>query len=1008
MTPVSARAQIITRRTYSRPLDGGGFEAWPQTIDRVVGHQAWLWERAQGGPLTPAQREELEALRRLMLDRRSLPAGRTLWLGGTELVRRREASMFNCAYLTVRTVHDVVDAFWLLLQGCGTGFAPAPGVLCGFTRKMDVRVVRSSRTAADGPADNAETYDPAERVWTVRVGDSAEAWAKAVGKVLAGKFPARTLVFDLTAIRPAGSRLKGYGWVCSGDASLATALAAVAGILNRRAGKLLGRLDILDIVNWLGTVLSSRRSAQIALAEYGADGWRAFADAKTGEWWRDHPQRAQSNNSLVFPDHPGRRVVLDVLEQMHATGGGDPGLINGAEARRRAPWFAGVNPCVPADTWVTTADGPRRVADLIGRPFTAVVDGRPFLSAGFVQTGVRPLLRVRLANGVTFRVTDNHRVLTARVSRSGRRTCWVEAGGLSVGDRVVLHNHRGLRWDGIGSEAEGYLLGNLLGDGCFGENGQAHLDYWGQTREPMRQQAVALLRETVPTRGDLTGTVQSAAVGKLRVQSAGLGRLAARFGLGRDKTISDAVESASSAFTAGFIRGYFDADGSVCGAQDKGLSVRLPSVRRDNLHRVQRMLARLGVNSVVYDERRPPGSRLMPDGRGGSAVYPCRALHELVIANDNLQVFADRVGFTDPAKRDQLAARLAGYRRKLNRELFCPRVVAIDPEEAEAVYDCAVPGPEAFDADGAYVHNCAEILLSDKGFCNLCTTDLGRFRDDHPGLLEAIRLIGRANYRQTVVNLRDGVLQDSWHQQNEYLRLCGVSLTGYAARPDLTDYDLRQLRQAATAACLSMADELGLERPKNVTTGKPEGTLSKVMDATEGCHVPLGRFVLNNVGFSRHDPALPALRAAGYRVWDHPTDPAAALAALPVSWEHVPAAGPEPAVAQLDRYRRIMRSYCDQNQSVTVSYDEAELPAVADWLDRHWDDYVGVSFLRRADPTKTAADLGYPYLPQEVVTEAVFREYVGGLKPIDLDATAGSDLTVEAGDDCSTGACPVR
>ena len=34
----SVRAEIITRRTYSRPLDEEGevFETWEQTVDRVI------------------------------------------------------------------------------------------------------------------------------------------------------------------------------------------------------------------------------------------------------------------------------------------------------------------------------------------------------------------------------------------------------------------------------------------------------------------------------------------------------------------------------------------------------------------------------------------------------------------------------------------------------------------------------------------------------------------------------------------------------------------------------------------------------------------------------------------------------------------------------------------------------------------------------------------------------------------------------------------------------------
>ena len=45
---VSTRAQVITRRTYNRPItdDGKQFESWEQTVSRVIDHQQWLWERA--------------------------------------------------------------------------------------------------------------------------------------------------------------------------------------------------------------------------------------------------------------------------------------------------------------------------------------------------------------------------------------------------------------------------------------------------------------------------------------------------------------------------------------------------------------------------------------------------------------------------------------------------------------------------------------------------------------------------------------------------------------------------------------------------------------------------------------------------------------------------------------------------------------------------------------------------------------------------------------------------
>jgi ribonucleoside-triphosphate reductase len=101
----------------------------------------------------------------------------------------------------------------------------------------------------------------------------------------------------------------------------------------------------------------------------------------------------------------------------------------------------------------------------------------------------------------------------------------------------------------------------------------------------------------------------------------------------------------------------------------------------------------------------------------------------------------------------------------------------------------------------------------------------------------------------------------------------------------------------------------------------------------------------------------------------------------------------------------LMRNWCDQNVSATISYSVEEVPAIVDWLLLNWDQYVGVSFLFRADPTKSAKDLGYAYLPQEVVTEEVYRAYVEYLQPVQMDETEVAD---ELEDECAGGVCPVR
>jgi ribonucleoside-triphosphate reductase len=361
----STRAEIITRRTYNRPIDfeETRFETWDDTIDRVIGHQRWLWERAlthnilkdmplhdvaedllEWQYLSKEQEFELEELREVMLARQALPSGRTLWLGGTDVAKKREASQFNCAHLNVETVYDVVDALWLLLQGTGIGGTPKVGTLTGFRKPIrNIKVIRSTRTTKGGRATNEESF--INGVWTISIGDSAEAWAKSIGKLLAGKYPAHTLIFDFSEVRPAGQRLTGYGWISSGDGPISKAYPLIAEILNRRAGGLLSKLDIIELLNHLGTVLSSRRSAEIMLMEYGSDEWLEFANFKEKCYEEGYHHRQQSNNSLVFYQKPTNEQLTEIFDKMIANGGSEPGFINGETAKRRAPWFAGLNPC---------------------------------------------------------------------------------------------------------------------------------------------------------------------------------------------------------------------------------------------------------------------------------------------------------------------------------------------------------------------------------------------------------------------------------------------------------------------------------------------------------------------------------------------------------------------------------------------------------------------------------------------------------------------------------------
>jgi ribonucleoside-diphosphate reductase alpha chain len=489
------------------------------------------------------------------------------------------------------------------------------------------------------------------------------------------------------------------------------------------------------------------------------------------------------------------------------------------------------NPCVTADTWVMTTHGARQVRELVGRRFEAIVNGRayPVTSAGFFRTGNKAVLRLLTREGHSLRLTHDHRVRrVTRSTRSPSEAEWIPAQALRPGDEVMLHDHRPLRsWEGEGTASDGYLLGLLIGDGtlkpetaglpvCAPElkrvcNGD--VDFAASSAGGIEATAEAAV-QTLHRRADFRGFRHPIrnVTEEARLASAPLRDLAHAWREVRSKTFTPEIERGSSAFVCGVLRGLFDADGSVQGTQQDGISVRVAQSDENLLRAAQRMLLRLGVASALHPQRRPAQIRNMPDGRGGTKAYATQAQHELVISGDNVAVFAERIGFADTEKAMRLKAALAQYRRSLDVERFTAIVASIEEDGNADVYDVTVSDVHAFDANGIVAHNCGEQPLPSYGCCDLGSVDLTRFVRQPFTPAAEFDFRGFAETVAVGVRMLDNVLDvTAWplpQQQKEAMdkRRIGLGFTGLGDA--LIELGLRYDADEGRAMASRIAEEM--------------------------------------------------------------------------------------------------------------------------------------------------------------------------------------------------------
>jgi ribonucleoside-diphosphate reductase alpha chain len=328
-----------------------------------------------------------------------------------------------------------------------------------------------------------------------------------------------------------------------------------------------------------------------------------------------------------------------------------------------------------------------------------------------------------------------------------------------------------------------------------------------------------------------------------------------------------------------------------------------------------------------------------------------------------------------------LTAAIASYRRTPNRERFTATIESIQPDGVEQVYDCSVPGPNAFDANGFVSHNCGEIVLRKWQFCNLSIA-VARQEDTLETLKDKVAI---ATIIGTIQSLATHFpdLRPNWKQSCEEERLLGVDITGQMDSPVVHDPSvMRALREVATETNRVFAAKLGINQSAAITTVKPSGNSSQLLNCSSGLHARWAPYYERNVRVAATSPIFKVLRDAGV-----PMDPENGQTRDDANtWViHFPMKSPDGAITRKDRgaieqcnyWLHNKVNWTDHNPSVTITYKPDEIMELTSWIWEHRDLIGGMAFL----PT---FDAQYDQLPYIEISKQDYERRVAEFPEIDF------------------------
>ncbi len=587
--------------------------------------------------------------------------------------------------------------------------------------------------------------------------------------------------YEHSTLRPRGAYVSGAGAYTSGPLSfmdIFDKMCFTVSSAGGRRGAQMGTFDVghPDVMEFIRAKRENGRLRQFNLSLLITD---EFVEAvrSNGEWklafpisrkeyeserpdladpakvvWREwpiHDGYVVNEEGLVackvYKTLPARRMWDVIMTSTYDFA--EPGfiLIDRVNEMNNNWWCENIratNPCVTADTRLATQYGIVRMGDLYDArvDIHATVDRR---ALGEAEKGVtvRPAVPVFM----TSPAADVYRVVT-EAGYEIKATAWhdfyttrgkIKLKDLKPGDELLIQSGKG-QFGGKGCEALGVLIGLLTGDGHFTNRGHgkqaAVVNLWGADRD-YAAEIVDYINYVIAGWANAPRAYRVSAVpvperNLVMIRSVILVRvLAEMFGVTAScKTrVPEIVWQGNEDCVKGYLRALFQCDGTVnvSGNGSTSCSVRLASSYPSLLKDAQILLANFGVFCTVV-KRREACMRGLPDGKGGSKEYPCKADYELIIDGESRERFMAEIGFLGDGKNEKYQGWVKD--KSLNKsQRFTSRVAAIEYVGKEAVFDTTQEDSNTVIFNGLVTGQCGEQPLPPYGSCLLGSVNLTRF-----------------------------------------------------------------------------------------------------------------------------------------------------------------------------------------------------------------------------------------------------------------------------------------